>query len=243
MVNFVTHAAVCSVLRHYLISRRKDVEKVLAYKHLNSLNGANHLDILYRLNDCDLKVHAGILAAKRHGVCAGLYWIELANIRAYHRKEGSLVAALPCQFLVAVGRCCGVAAAKHCVEGCSIAQVNCDAILILVAKLNRGGRLDNTYTNLCVLSGRLHAPKIRTYANPTVFASRLKGFKRIAFDGGIFILFLTLSHGPVQFRYVGICRLKRDMIQQIELCTYLNTHFRLDDTIIIRSDELQSVEG
>ena len=165
------HAAVCSILRHYLIAGRKDVEKVLAYKHLNSLNGANHLDILYRLNDCDLKVHAGILAAKRHGVCAGLYWIKLANIRAYHRKDGSLVAALPCQLLVAVGRCCGVAAAKHSVEGSSVAQVNCDAILILVAKLNRGGRLDDTNINVGILSRILHVPKLRENADGTILAS------------------------------------------------------------------------
>ena len=165
------HAAVCSILRHYLISRRKDVEKVLAYKHLNSLNGANRRNILYWLNDCDLKVHAGILAAKRHGVCAGLYWIKLANIITFHRTNGSLVAALPCQLLVAVGRCCGVAAAKHSVEGSSVAQVNCDAILILVAKLNRGGRLDDTNINVGILSRILHVPKLRENADGTILAS------------------------------------------------------------------------
>ena len=171
LVNFVMHAAVCSILRHYLISRRKDVEKVLAYKHLNSLNGANRRNILYWLNDCDLKVHAGILAAKRHGVCAGLYWIKLANIITFHRTNGSLVAALPCQLLVAVGRCCGVAAAKHSVEGSSVAQVNCDAILILVAKLNRGGRLDDTNINVGILSRILHVPKLRENADGTILAS------------------------------------------------------------------------
>ena len=98
------HAAVCSILRHYLIAGRKDVEKVLAYKHLNSLNGANRINILYRLNDCDLKVHAGFLAAKRHGVCAGLYWLKLANIITLHRTDGSLVVALPPHLLVAVFR-------------------------------------------------------------------------------------------------------------------------------------------